>query len=286
MILRKLCRIAVLAVVVCLLTSSAKALAERASSERASAGRTPDIVMRASRYVDSFIDRFSNVVAEERYVQESAYPHRRRELLSDFLLVTPPGAIGRYQFRDVLEVDGAAVHDRRDRLTKLFLDAPADALERARAVSRESERYNLANIGTLDQPLLALGFLQSRYVGRFVFTPGSREPYNGADVRYVAFRESTRPTIIRTSGTRRDFVSRGYFLIEEATGRVLRSEVDLGDGLPPPSVVTTFRFDDDLQMTVPIEMHDPLGVATYGKFRRFVVTTTEAVDQAARSANR
>src|SRR5437870_55522 len=53
--------------------------------------KTPEIVLRASRYVDSFIQNFSNVVAEERYVQESVYPHRRRELLSDFLLVTPPG---------------------------------------------------------------------------------------------------------------------------------------------------------------------------------------------------
>src|SRR5436190_15726883 len=79
------------------------------------AERVPELVLRASGYVDSFIQDFSNVVAEERYVQESAYPHRRRELVSDFLLVTPPGSIGRYQFRDVREVDGAAVGDRRAR---------------------------------------------------------------------------------------------------------------------------------------------------------------------------
>jgi hypothetical protein len=238
---------------------------------------TPEIVLRASRYVDRFVQTFSNVVAEERYVQESAYPHRRRELLSDFLLVTPPGSAGRYQFRDVREVDGASVRDRRDRLASLFLAAPGDALTRAKAVARESERYNLVNIGTLDQPLLAVGFLQSRYVDRFTYTLGGLERYDGAVVRYVAFRESARPTIIHTSGARGDFASHGYFLIEETTGRVLRSEVDLGEGVPAPSIVTTFRFDDDLQMLVPVEMHDPLGVATYGKFRRFAVTTEETV---------
>src|ERR1043166_1790259 len=95
-LLRKLCCIA-------LLLSFVSPLTMRA--ER----RTPDIVVRASRCVDTFIQSFSNVVAEERYVQESAYPHRRRELLSDFLLVTPPGTAGRYQFRDVREVGGAAV---------------------------------------------------------------------------------------------------------------------------------------------------------------------------------
>src|SRR3954469_6485134 len=117
--LRKLCS-AVLLLAVC-------------SVDYARADATPDIVARASRYIDGFIQDFSNVVAEERYVQESAYPHRRRELVSDFLLVTPPGSIGRYQFRDGREVDGAAVRDRRDRLTKLFLDAPVDALARAAA---------------------------------------------------------------------------------------------------------------------------------------------------------
>jgi hypothetical protein len=265
--LRKLCSIAAAAAALSVLVVSPQAVR---------AERVPDIVLRATHYVDSFIQDFSNVVAEERYVQESAYPHRRRELVSDFLLVTPPGSIGRYQFRDVREVDGAAVRDRHDRLTKLFLDAPADALTRAAAVARESERYNLSNIGTLDQPLLAVGFLQSRYVNRFRYTVGEVEKYAGApgvDVRYVAFRESARPTIIRTSGSHRDFASRGYFLIEESTGRVLRSEVDLGEGIPPPSIVTSFGFDEGLRMTVPIEMHDPLGTATYGRFRRFAVTT-------------
>src|SRR5437667_48143 len=101
--LRKLCSTGI----ALLCVSSVVTTAER---------KTPEIVLRASRYVDAFIENFSNVVAEERYVQESAYPHRRRELLSDFLLVTPPGTIGRYQFRDVREVDGAAVRDRKDRL--------------------------------------------------------------------------------------------------------------------------------------------------------------------------
>jgi hypothetical protein len=105
------------------MAAAAVACVSLASPTVASAGRaTPEIVLRASRSVDAFIQKFSNVVAEERYVQESAYPRRRRELLSDFLLVTAPGSVGRYQFRDVLEVDGAAVRDRKNRLATLFLD--------------------------------------------------------------------------------------------------------------------------------------------------------------------
>jgi len=237
--------------------------------------KLPEIVLRASRSVDDFVQRFSNVVAEERYVQERSYPYQRRELRSEFLLVSPPGTIGRYQFRDVLEVDGAAVGDRQDRLKRLFLDAPADALARAKDVARESERYNLAYIGTLDQPLLAIGFLQSRYVNRFRYVVGSVEKSGGAAVRYVGFEETSRPTIIRSDAAHGNFPARGYFLIDEGSGRVVRSEIDLGHGVPPPSIVTSFRFDDDLQLNVPIEMRDPLGVATYGRFRRFSVETEE-----------
>lgn len=239
--------------------------------------KLPDIVLRASRYVDDFVQRFSNVVAEERYVQERRYPYQRRELRSDFLLVSPPGTIGRYQFRDVLEVDGTAVGDRQERLRRLFLEAPADALQRARDVAHESERYNLAYIGTLDQPLLAIGFLQSRYVNRFRYVVGSMEKSGSADVRYVGFEETSRPTIIRSDAARGEFPARGYFLIDEVSGRVVRSEIALGQGVPPPAIVTTFRFDDDLQLNVPSEMRDPLGVATYGRFRRFSVETEEHV---------
>jgi hypothetical protein len=239
--------------------------------------KTPDIVVRASQYVDVFIQRFSNVVAEERYVQQSTYPVRRRELVSDFLLVTAPGSVGRLQFRDVREVDGAAVRDRGERLAALFLEAPADVLERAKDVASQGERYNLADIGTLNQPLLAVGLLQSRYVERFRYVLGGLEQKDGATVRYVAFYESTRPTIIKSAGTHGDFPAHGYFLIEESTGRVVRSELDLGAGVPPPSIVTSFAFDDDLQMNVPVEMHDPLGVATYGRFRQFSVKTDERI---------
>src|SRR5262249_29974796 len=147
---------------------------------------------------------------------------------------------------DVRQVDGASVGDRRDRLTKLFLDSPADVFARAKDIAHESERYNLFNIGTIDQPLMAVGFLQSRYAGRFTFTPGGTERYNGAIVRYLGFRETARPLV------------HGYFLVDETTGSVLRSEIDLGERVLPESVVTTFRFDDELQMIVPAEMHDPL----------------------------
>jgi hypothetical protein len=236
----------------------------------------PPIVERASAYVDEFVQHFSNVVAEERYVQETIAPKRRRALLSDFLLVTPPGSRDWYQFRDVLEVDGKAVREHDDRLTKLFLESPRNALERAREVVDSGRRYHLADIGGMDVPLLGIGFLQSYYAPRFAYTVGAIERKLGPSVRVVKFDEWQRPTILRF-GANSDYSSHGLFYIDEPTGRVLRTEVDLERRTLPLQVVTDFKFDDTLQAIVPVEMRTPLGTATYGRFRRFGVQTDEKI---------
>ena len=72
-----------------------------------SASPTALLRERVAAYVQRFVDDLTNVVAEERYVQEFRRATDRRRLRSDFLLVKYPGEERRYQtFRDVLEVDG------------------------------------------------------------------------------------------------------------------------------------------------------------------------------------
>jgi len=242
-----------------------------------SQAKLPPIVQRASAYVDDFVQRFSNVVAEEKYMQETISPHRRRELLSDFLLVTPPGSSDWYQFRDVREVDGKAVRDRDARLMKLFLESPRNVLERAREITQQGAQYGLVSLGEMDMPLLGIGFLQSTYAPRFAYTVGRVDKDRGPAVRIVRFEEWQHPTILRGEQANRDFVSRGRFYIDEPTGRVLRTEVDLSNRTLPLQIVTTFTFDDSLQVIVPVEMRSPLGVATYGRFRRFGVQTEEKI---------
>ena len=244
--------------------------------------KLPEIVVRASEYVDNFVQQFTNVVAEERNVQETRSPHKRRELRSDFLLVRPAGAPGWYQFRDVIEVDGKTIGGREDRLAKLFLNPSANQLDQARAISAEGDKYDLTGGGAMYQPLLAIGFLQSRYVGRFRYTVGRVDKDSGPNVRIVMFEEWSRPTILNTGSANRDFLSHGRFLIDEPTGRVVSTEFDLGRGMSPRQVVTSFRFDETLKMIVPSEMRERIGadtpvVATYSRFRRFTVNTEENI---------
>jgi hypothetical protein len=218
--------------------------------------KLPALVQRASVYVDDFVSRFSSIVAEETYVQKERGPHRTRELRSDFLLVKPPGETSWYQFRDVIDVDGKPVGDREQRLARLFLEAAPNAVENAERVTRESAQYNLEDVGTLNKPLLAISFLQARYVSHFQFTTGFRDKDVSPSARLVQFSEWMTPTILRSGSANRDLRARGRVWIDEASGRVVKTELDFGKDDDPDYVITTFRFDDDLQVAVPVEMRE------------------------------
>lgn len=249
-----------------------------------------ELVRLASLYVERFIDGFANVVAEERYTQESDWPKRRRALRSHLVVVRNPGGTQWYTFREVLEADGKPLEEARGgRLVALFEDPPDDALRRAREITVASARYNVENIGTVNNPLLAMSFLQGEYRDRFRFTVGGRERKVGPTVRKVTFEETRIPTILTHEGNR-DLPAYGVMWVEEGTGRIVKTELRLGEKPsvstghvssslgwnPPTTIVTTFGFDKHLGIDVPVEMRDRYpfqrneikGVATYGAFRR------------------
>jgi hypothetical protein len=239
------------------------------------------IIERASEYVANFIARFSNIVAEERYIQQTDRPRRRRELLSDYLFVKPAGQDEWFEFRDVISVDGNAVAGREQRMIDLFVN-PANLRQRLHAVAEENSRHNLEDIGTIDTPLLTLSFLQPIYVERFAYTTGTREKNLGPRVRVVQFREIARPSILRADT--RDLPAHGLYWIDEDTGRVVKATLDFRTAF----VTTTFRYDPDLETDVPAEMKQQwyLGrtattqftaTSTYGRFRRFGVQTEEKI---------
>ncbi|HLG54820.1 MAG TPA: hypothetical protein VI485_05785 [Vicinamibacterales bacterium] len=249
-------------------------------------GKLNELLARASAYVGQFVDQFSNVVAEETLLQEITVPRRKREIRSDFLLVRFPGDTQWLSFRDVAEVDGKPVRDKEERLTKLFLEPSRDAVRRAADISRAGARYNLLDIGTLNNPLLVLAFLQDYYQVRFRFNLAGIEKKLGPRVRTVQFQEFKTPTLIK-GNSNADIMSRGLVWIDEETGRVVKTELRLGRQSAPISIITLFKFDEDLGINVPVEMRDWYpdgtgeirGVATYGRFRRFQVKTDEEIGQ-------
>lgn len=256
--------------------------------------RVEDLVSGATEYMLEFVAKFSGVVAEEDYRQRHLRERLNRHLRSDFLIVQIPGGMDWLSFRDVVEVDGTPVGDRDARLVKLFLQPPSDSLvRRAQEIDRAGARYNLHG-DLLNNPLTAIALVQDAYRARLRWSVVRNDREMGPQVWSVRFEERQRPTILRGNGNR-DVPMNGLMWIDAPTGRVLKTELRLemggravGAGLVlrnQSEIVTTFQFDERFGIAVPVEMREShvFGssevdtVATYGRFRRFGVTTEENV---------
>jgi hypothetical protein len=245
-----------------------------------------ELMPRVGAYVRDFVDQFSNVVAEERYEPDPAHRGRQR-LRSDYLLVRKPGNDRNFMtFRDVVEVNGRAVGNRNERLAKLFVQPFESAIEQANAITAHSADY----IFTASDPLLVMVFLQREYQPRFRFTLDQLDPALGPDVRGVRFLETTSPTILQQPDGQ-DIVTRGAVWVSEQTGRVVRTELQMGREPSTTTITTVFGRDESLRIDVPAEMHETYfpprgafvrGVARYSNFRRFAVTTNEKIDSPGR----
>jgi len=158
-----------------------------------------------------------------------------------------------------------------------------NAFEQARAVMTEGARYNIGNINrNINAPTLALAFLTEQHRRRFEFKLGKRDDADpGVEIEY---RETARPTFVSTTGGR-DLPVKGRFWINETDGTVLRSELDAVDTGVEAHITVTYERDEGIGLFAPARMEeryrrprDPMevqGVATYSRFRRFQVSTTE-----------
>jgi hypothetical protein len=257
--------------------------------------RTDEVLAREAAYLREFVQRFSNVVAEERYVQDAKTVPRARtkgtavrsrlftrhvELMSDFLLVKLKESGEWHAFRDVFDVNGEPVRDRDERLTTLFLNPTRSVLDDATAIALEGARYNLGSAErTVNNPLLVLAFLQAAYQPRFRFALNTSDKDAGPGIWVLEYKEQSRPTLIRERSNS-DVVAKGRIWLERDSGRVVKTELVASE---LDNIVTLFKFDPRFQIAIPVEMREEywtdtesiVGVASYSRFRRFNVTTDE-----------
>jgi hypothetical protein len=203
--------------------------AQQPAASPAPARNVRELVARAGRYVVDYGEKLSLVVGVERYAQRlqgaGATEPQMRTLVSEFALVRAAGDwMG---FRDVFEVDGAAVRDRQDRLVTLLLGRSSDRLLQGRQIADESARYNLGPVRrNFNTPTAALFFLQPENQSRFRFAKDGEDTVDGTRVWRVTYRETDRPTIVRTT-TGRDAPASGTFWIDPVHGRVVRTSLEM-----------------------------------------------------------
>jgi len=190
-------------------------------------------------------------------------------------------------FRDVYDVDGRPVRDRRERLEKLFLAGAPGALTQASQIRDESARYNLGGIRrTANIPTMALEFLLPGAIDRCNFTRRGEENVQGVRVWRIDFEEWGSPTVIRTGfDNSRDYPAGGSLWVEPLTGRIVKTRVRGSNGEVGMESTVLFERNDALGIWTPAEMKEVYeqrgvkigGDAKYLNFRRFKVTTEEAI---------
>jgi hypothetical protein len=235
----------------------------------AAAGRTDDLPLeellrRAGAYVVDYEQRFSVIVAEEEYMQyllatRGAVPRRSRSLRSDILFVRVPGDIRWLGFRDVYRVDGRAIRDREARLEKLFLESPGSAVAQARAIVRESARYNIGGAQRdFNTPTIPLLFLHPANQHRFAFQLKGSKKVSGKRCRVMDFEESARPTLIR-GPLRTDLPTRGRLFVTEEDGAVVKTELAFSMS-PRQGPYYSTSLDSRAKITVTYDWHREIGL--------------------------
>lgn len=264
------------------------------ASAPADAQSLQTVLLRASQYISRYQQVFSAVVMEESYHQEirrGDETRQTRDLRSDILMVWVPRDEHWTLFRDVYEVNDREVRDRQKRLERLFLESPDTAADQAKKIADESARFNLGSVRrNFNLPTMALVFLYPSNAARISYEKLGEEIVEDVPVWCIGFTELARPTIVRTNTG--DIFSRGRFWIDSTSGRVVRSELVVGDANTPvrATVTVTYRPDERLDFWVPgemVEVYDRAqgpredvihGRAVYTNFRRFEVQVEESIE--------
>jgi hypothetical protein len=187
------------------------------------------VVDRMAAYVAAYGAQTSFVVAVEKYTQQVTVDEktlRPRSLLSEYAIVKADDKVGWTGFRDVVEVDGRQVTDRRDRLERLFT-GPAGGEGELRRIANESARYNVGPIArNLNVPTTALFFLHPARVARFAFSQKGTKTIDGVKTWVLDFRESARPTLVmKRDGS--DVPCEGTVWVVPEDGTVVRTRMRL-----------------------------------------------------------
>jgi hypothetical protein len=186
----------------------------------------PDLV-RMGEYVAAYGEKASVIVAVEKYTQsvnmpEATVPVRPRQLVAEFAIVKAGGQwVG---YRDVVEVNGQKVGDRRDRLMTLLTDAAPNA-SAIMAIANESARYNIGPVTTnLNVPTTTMFFFLPENLPRFMFTKGAQKKIDGVQTVEYVFKETRSPTLVmKRDGT--NVPLEGSVWIVPGEGTVVRTRL-------------------------------------------------------------
>jgi hypothetical protein len=243
----------------------------------------------AGNYARAAFPRLANLVATEQYEQRlrgsaAVLGTTSRLLTSEVLLVRHPVEDRDWLFfRDVLNVNGSTVPNHQNRLNTLFINPTAANWELVREIAHADRQYHLPGSTAAEtNPFVVVALMDRFYWPRLQFKSGKPDKDVGPNVRTLELEElksDEEPILVRG-------LARGTVWLDAATGRILQTDIRIAGGPAPATSRTTFRYDEKLQVAVPVEMKtvwrpSPVaavnGSAKYANFRQFGVNTSESL---------
>jgi VWFA-related protein len=189
------------------------------------------LVGRMASYVSRYGEAASFYVASEKYDQrfetQEGRMLRPRRLVSEFALVRADSRVGWVGYRDVVEVDGQQIVDRKDRLQTTLTGASGGPQSEVDRIVAESARFNIGPVSrNFNTPTTVLQFFHPTRVGRFSFKSRGAKTIDGQRLAQLDFVETARPTLMgKRDGT--DVPCGGSVWVIPEDGTVVRTRIRL-----------------------------------------------------------
>jgi hypothetical protein len=247
----------------------------------------PDVMRRVHEYVTTYEDHvLSGMVAQEIYHQQvldaAGSVREERRLVSEYVILQLPPDEAWYGFRNVIEVDGKPQPERLHRLEEIFASTRPDPVGQAMQLAGESAKFNVGAVyRTVNLPTFVLSFLRPANRKRLTFDSAGREEIDGTPTWIVSYRETKESSFISTP-TGKGLKATGRFWAEPSTGRVMRTELNIGPERGTPwkgQIVVSYKYDQQSDAWLPAAMQEMYenprkasdgritGDATYANYR-------------------
>ena len=219
-----------------------------------------DVLQRVGRYVANYGEQASLLVGVERYEQRyqnaPAGERADRKMLAEFALFKTNDTTGWVGFRDVIEVDGKPIPDRRDRLQSLLRSKHARRLRSAAHRRRGCALQHWPDAAEFQRADRGALLLRARPSAAVRFHKKGHDDRQRRAGHGDRFSRNRQPDLIRTIDGR-DMVSDGTIWVVPADGTVLRTRLTVREFVGPASravVDVTFARDARLKLWLPAKM--------------------------------
>lgn len=211
------------------------------------------LLNKGNEYLTSYVQRASGASLDEAYtlteVSSGAMTVPVR-ISSEIVFVNVNGRL--HSMRDATAISGATIKGAGGRLVPLLADPTQAGWQQAQAHAQEVYRYMGSElIVRMNDPMLALHFIQPPVHGRFTYRIDGRKKLNSVDTVGLRFEETRGELTKYFMGTRGNGYLTGRLWTDPATGAVHATEIWLESRTETARSNVTYAFHKNLDLWLP-----------------------------------